>query len=194
MVESSRDEQWNVLELSSFQLETIRTFRAHVAMCLNVTQNHLDRHYTFEQYAEAKGESFAATAGDHAVLNADDPVCRRSRLTRGKRSGSAERRFIGRRDSFGWRTAIATGDVPIPGHAQCARTSWPLWPRRISRGSNGRDRRGGKDVSKRWNIGWSLSPDRWVKFYNDSKATSVDATMKALDSFARIVDHSGRQG
>ncbi len=58
MVESSRDDGWNVLELSSFQLETIAEFRAHIGLALNVTQNHLDRHHTFENYAAAKGRLF----------------------------------------------------------------------------------------------------------------------------------------
>ena len=75
-----------MLELSSFQLETIRTFRAHVGVCLNVTQNHLDRHHTFENYAAAKGNLFRTQQpGDYAVLNADDrralPVVRQARLT-----------------------------------------------------------------------------------------------------------------
>ena len=77
MVETSREDGWNVLELSSFQLETIREFRAHIGVCLNVTQNHLDRHHTFERYAAAKGRLFETQqTGDFAVLNADDPVCR----------------------------------------------------------------------------------------------------------------------
>src|ERR1700722_16510020 len=77
MTETSRADQWNVLELSSFQLETVRTFRAHVGVCLNGTQNHLDRHHTFENYAAAKGNLFRTQQpGDHAVLNADDAVCR----------------------------------------------------------------------------------------------------------------------
>ena len=46
--------QWNVLELSSFQLETIETFRAHIGVALNVTPDHLDRHYTLERYAEGQ--------------------------------------------------------------------------------------------------------------------------------------------
>src|SRR5213078_106049 len=76
MVDSSRDDGWNVLELSSFQLETITEFRAHIALALNVTQNHLDRHHTFEAYAAAKGRLFETQrSGDFAVLNADDPVC-----------------------------------------------------------------------------------------------------------------------
>ena len=76
MVDTSRDDGWNVLELSSFQLETITEFRAHIGLALNVTQNHLDRHHTFENYAAAKGRLFETQqAGDFAVLNADDPVC-----------------------------------------------------------------------------------------------------------------------
>ena len=76
MIAGSRDDGWNVLELSSFQLETIREFRAHIAVALNVTQNHLDRHHTFENYAAAKGRIFEnQRAGDLAILNADDPVC-----------------------------------------------------------------------------------------------------------------------
>ncbi|MGH9582992.1 MAG: Mur ligase family protein, partial [Bryobacteraceae bacterium] len=51
MADSSREGQWNVLELSSFQLETISHFRARIAACLNVTPDHLDRHGTFENYA-----------------------------------------------------------------------------------------------------------------------------------------------
>ncbi|HVP44976.1 MAG TPA: UDP-N-acetylmuramoyl-L-alanine--D-glutamate ligase, partial [Bryobacteraceae bacterium] len=76
MIDSSRPEQWNVLELSSFQLETICRFRAQIGVSLNVTPDHLDRHHTFEKYAAAKGRLFETQqAGDCAVLNADDPVC-----------------------------------------------------------------------------------------------------------------------
>ena len=75
MLETSRPDQWNVLELSSFQLETIRTFHASIAAGLNVTQNHLDRHHTFENYKNAKARLFETQRGDDwAVLNADDPV------------------------------------------------------------------------------------------------------------------------
>src|SRR4051794_6734058 len=76
MNDSSRDDGWNVLELSSFQLETISEFHADIALALNVTQNHLDRHHTFENYAAAKARLFETQRpGDLAVLNAEDPVC-----------------------------------------------------------------------------------------------------------------------
>src|SRR5262249_54172424 len=76
MVETSRDDGWDVLELSSFQLETIPEFRPHLGLGLTVTQNHLDRHPTFDNYTAAKGRLFETQrAGDVAVLNAEDPVC-----------------------------------------------------------------------------------------------------------------------
>src|SRR5438270_3466728 len=65
-----------VLEVSSFQLETIRTFRPKVAVVLNVTPDHLDRHRTFEGYVDAKARMFENQTGkDFAVLNEDDPTC-----------------------------------------------------------------------------------------------------------------------
>ena len=66
-----------MLELSSFQLETIETFRAHIGVALNITPDHLDRHYTLEQYAAAKARLFEnQQRDDFAVLNADDPITR----------------------------------------------------------------------------------------------------------------------
>ena len=75
-VDRSTDDTWVVLEISSFQLETIETFHAHVAVVLNITPDHLDRHHTFENYAAAKARIFEnQTAGDFAVLNADSEPC-----------------------------------------------------------------------------------------------------------------------
>src|SRR6185503_17777384 len=75
LAETSTDESWNVVELSSYQLETIKDFRANVAICLNVTPNHLDRYEGFQDYAAAKHRIFTnQTAEDVAILNADDEV------------------------------------------------------------------------------------------------------------------------
>ena len=75
MVETSRDDGWTVAELSSFQLETIKTFHPSIAVVLNVTPNHMDRYETFNDYAAAKHRIFMnQTAEDVAVLNADDPT------------------------------------------------------------------------------------------------------------------------
>src|SRR5512140_2065178 len=76
LVEQATPETITVLEVSSFQLETIRTFRPKVAAVLNVTPDHLDRHRTFEGYAAAKARIFEnQQERDFAVLNADDPTC-----------------------------------------------------------------------------------------------------------------------
>ena len=62
-----------VLEVSSFQLETIAAFRPHIAVLLNVSQNHLDRHADLEEYFRAKQRLFInQTPEDFAVLNAAD--------------------------------------------------------------------------------------------------------------------------
>jgi UDP-N-acetylmuramoylalanine--D-glutamate ligase len=76
MVATSRDDQWNVLELSSFQTESIDHFHADIAVCLNVTPDHLDRYASFGEYAAAKRKLFETQSeGSYAVLNADDEHC-----------------------------------------------------------------------------------------------------------------------
>jgi UDP-N-acetylmuramoylalanine--D-glutamate ligase len=76
LAERAKPETVIVLEVSSFQLETIQTFRPKVAVVLNVTPDHLDRHRTFEVYVDAKARIFEnQQGGDFAVLNADDPTC-----------------------------------------------------------------------------------------------------------------------
>jgi UDP-N-acetylmuramoylalanine--D-glutamate ligase len=177
MTETSRKDQWNVLELSSFQLENIRTFRADVGVCLNVTQNHLDRHHTFANYAAAKSNLFRTQkAGDFAVLNADDEVCRSfADITpaqvvwfRGRDIGDlmppAEVPIPGMHNAENVMAAAAVAEIAgigKPGVADAVKTF--------------------KAVEHRLEFVAEISG---VRFYNDSKATSVDATMKALDSFA----------
>jgi UDP-N-acetylmuramoylalanine--D-glutamate ligase len=76
LVEKATPETFTVLEVSSFQLETIRRFRPKIAVVLNVTPDHLDRHRSFEAYAAAKARVFEnQQEHDFAVLNADDPTC-----------------------------------------------------------------------------------------------------------------------
>lgn len=75
LAESSTNETWTVCELSSFQLETIKDFRPNVAVALNVTPNHLDRYDFFSDYAAAKHRLFMnQTSEDVAILNADDEI------------------------------------------------------------------------------------------------------------------------
>ena len=85
LVGASNEDTWLVLELSSFQLETASNFSAKIGVCLNVTPDHLDRHKTMDAYSGAKGRLFATQREDgFAVLNADDETCTGySALTRG---------------------------------------------------------------------------------------------------------------
>jgi len=76
LADESTEQTWSVLEISSFQLETIEKFRANVAVILNITPDHLDRHRTLEGYVAAKARIFEnQRPEDFAVLNADDPIC-----------------------------------------------------------------------------------------------------------------------
>jgi len=192
MVETSLAGQFNVLELSSFQLETIKTFHAPIAACLNVTQNHLDRHHTLQGYADAKARLFETQCtGDVAVLNADDPIT----VSFAGRTAARSVWFSGthRPGADAWlqqdevflqgERLVDVHDLRLRGRhnyenvmaaalmareagaqpaqiAQAAATFAPVEHRlELVREING------------------------VAYYNDSKATSVDATSKAIDAF-----------
>ena len=72
---SAKREDVTVVEVSSFQLESVKTFHPHVAALLNITEDHLNRHGTMAQYIRMKQRIFEnQTADDFAVLNYDDPV------------------------------------------------------------------------------------------------------------------------
>src|SRR5579863_3663587 len=73
LIDESTDETWSVLEVSSFQLESTEQFHPSIAVILNITPDHLDRHGSFENYALAKERIFAAqNKNDFVVLNADN--------------------------------------------------------------------------------------------------------------------------
>src|SRR5271169_5128487 len=75
LVDQAGPATWIVLEVSSFQLETIVGFRPRIAVILNITPDHLDRHKTFVNYLNAKARVFEnQRADDFSVLNADDPT------------------------------------------------------------------------------------------------------------------------
>jgi UDP-N-acetylmuramoylalanine--D-glutamate ligase len=191
MVETSSPTQWNVLELSSFQLETIRTFRAEIAACLNVTQNHLDRHHTFENYVHSKARLFETQQhGDAAVLNADDPIT----VEFASHTPAKTTWFSGTRMVAG---AWLEGDViRLQGEALLNVCDLRL------RGRHNYENvmaaalmaeRAGASPSQIARAAATFAPVEHrlelvreiggVAYYNDSKATSVDATLKAIDAF-----------
>jgi len=192
MIETSKPDQWNVLELSSFQLETICRFRAQIAVALNITPDHLDRHHTFEQYAAAKGRLFETQRpGDWAVLNADDPVCvRYASLTKAKPlwfSGTKPvNPGVSLRAGEIWiesERLMATAEIPIRGRHNVENTMAAAAACRLAGASLEQIAaavRTFRAVEHRLEFVRNVSG---VDFYNDSKATNVDATIKALDAF-----------
>jgi UDP-N-acetylmuramoylalanine--D-glutamate ligase len=184
MVESSRADGWNVLELSSFQIETMAEFRAHIALALNVTANHLDRHHTFENYAAAKARLFETQrSGDFAVLNAEDPVCvGYADGTRATAQWFSSRREVSPGASLRGETLVLdgrplmeAGEIPIRGRHNVENVLAAAIAAAIAAAV-----RTFQAVEHRLEFVRKLSG---VDFYNDSKATSVDATLKALDAF-----------
>jgi UDP-N-acetylmuramoylalanine--D-glutamate ligase len=196
LAEHAQPETVIVLEVSSFQLETIQTFRPKVAVVLNVTPDHLDRHRTFEVYVDAKARVFEnQQAGDFAVLNADDPTCvtmaartraqvfwfsRQKEVRQGAwvRDGN-----IVFRDGSGQREVMQASEIPLKGAhnlenvlaAVCASALMGCAPEKIRQAV-----RDFKAVEHRLEF---VATIRGVDYYNDSKATNVDATIKALESF-----------
>lgn len=185
MTETSGAGQWNALELSSFQLENIRTFHAHVAVCLNVTQNHLDRHHTFENYASAKGNLFRTQqAGDYAVLNADDATCKSfAALTAATPLWFSGDDIREGQVFVNGESLMPLADIPIPGRHNAENVMAAAAAARIagvSLAGIAAAVRTFQAVEHRLEF---VAEINGIRFYNDSKATSVDATIKALDSF-----------
>lgn len=185
-----------VAELSSFQLEAVQTLHAHVAVLLNITENHLDRHGTFAAYVAAKAQIFRnQVPEDFAVLNADDPTVMSlapaiaSRkiffsmeqdlpegvlLSHGKilyRVGHLERTLLETED-IRLRGSFNTTNVMAAAAAGCVLGAEFKSLRQAVREFTG--------VEHRLEYVRTI---RGVEFYNDSKATSVDATAKALSTF-----------
>ena len=198
MVESSTEDGWTVVELSSFQLETIKNFHPTIAVVLNVTPNHMDRYETFKDYAAAKHRIFMnQTAEDVAVLNADDPTV--SEWRSGLRAQVAEfsvrhelRQGVFLRDDeliarYGdsVQSVVRPAEMKLRGLHNVENVAAAV-AAGIAAGANLESMR---ETIKRFNpvehrLEFVAEIDG-VKFYNDSKATSVDATLKALEAFAK---------
>lgn len=196
LAERAQRDTTTVLEVSSFQLETIQTFRPKVAVVLNVTPDHLDRHRTFEVYANAKARIFENQRADEfAVLNADDPTCvamalrTRAQVFWFSRQKEVEAGAWVRdgnilfRDASGQREILQVSEIPLKGlhnlenvlAAVCAGALMGCAPEKIREAV-----RNFRAVEHRLEF---VATVNGVDYYNDSKATNVDATIKALESF-----------
>src|SRR5215472_9073404 len=195
LIEESREDTWSVLEVSSFQLESTEQFHPQIAVILNITPDHLDRHGSFENYALAKERIFAAqNENDFVVLNADNA-----------RAAAAAARSVARVYWFSLEHPVSQGawvdgghilfrmskdeavetimplsEIPLKGEhnvenvlaAVCASRLAGATPEVIRSGVENF-----KAVEHRLEY---VATINGVEFYNDSKATNVDATAKAI--------------
>ena len=198
LAEESKDEGWNVLEVSSFQLESTVTFRPDIAVILNVTPDHLDRHGTFAQYLAAKERIFAhQTASDFLILNADDEVASRAAA----RAPSEVYWFSGsrviRQGAFvhagvvAFRASEQTAAEPIlpvesislKGEHNLENVLAAVCAARLADVPAEAIRSAVESFSAVEHRLEFVARIEGVDYYNDSKATNVDAAAKALVAF-----------
>ena len=197
LAETSCENGWTIVELSSFQLETIKDFRPNVAVALNVTPNHLDRYDLFSDYAAAKHRIFMnQTTDDLAILNADDEITLswakglKANITlfsvkkeldeglflRGRDlvcRANGKEKILTTRDDIFLRGLHNVENVLASLAAGLACGAPPDSMRETVKNFKG--------VEHRIEF---VAEIEGVKFYNDSKATSVDASAKALEALS----------
>ena len=198
LVDASREDGWSVLEVSSFQLETTGSFRPQIAVILNITPDHLDRHGNFANYVAAKERIFAnQTPEDALVLNADDDAASRCAAHAKSRVFWFSRTRIVRQGVFihegtimfraseqsAPEPVLKVSSIPLKGAhnvenvlaAACAARLAGVRPEAI-RSAVEKFRA----VEHRLEF---VANVHGVDYYNDSKATNVDAAMKAIAAF-----------
>ena len=198
MAAESTPETWSVLEVSSFQLETIEHFEPKIALVLNITPDHLDRHGSFANYAAAKARiTENQTAGDFLILNAEDEATKLiASKTKAQIFWFSPRRPIKQGafvhgEGIYFRPAegatpepiLPVSEIPLAGAhnvenvlaAVCAARLAGI-PALVIRKAVGSF----QAVEHRLEFVREIDG---VRFFNDSKATNVDATSKALAAF-----------
>jgi UDP-N-acetylmuramoylalanine--D-glutamate ligase len=199
LVKESSAETVSVLEVSSFQLETVEEFHPHVAAVLNITPDHLDRHGSFEKYAAAKTRiTENQTAEDFLVLNAEDKAAQMVALkTKAQIFWFSGRRPIKQgafvhgesilfipREGAKAEPVMPVSEIHLKGSHNVENVLAAVCMARLGNISAERIRASVaafKAVEHRLEL---VKVVNGVEFYNDSKATNVDAAMKAVTSFA----------
>ncbi len=195
-VPTSTPEDIYVTELSSFQLEGISSFKPFVGSILNLTPDHLDRYRDFESYIEAKKRIFMnQSSSDFAVLNADDP---RTASMAGEVASQAV--LFSRRIEPGWGTFVRGGDliyrdenreqvllsaadIGLKGEHNLENVLAACAIALLAGAGAGSMRdavHGFIGVEHRLEQAAEIEG---VLYFNDSKATNVDATIKSLEAF-----------
>ena len=198
LIGKSSDEGWSVLEVSSFQLESTELFHPRIAVILNITPDHLDRHGTFENYARAKERiSKAQTSADFLILNADNvPAAaaaarssaniywfsREKVVTQGAWVEDAQIVFRVSEDSE-IESIIPLDAIPLKGSHNVENVLAAVCAARLA-GAPAQGIRKAieafRAVEHRLEY---VATYNGVEYYNDSKATNVDAAAKAIAAF-----------
>lgn len=194
---SATENSWSVVELSSFQLETIKDFRPNVAIGTNVTPNHMDRYDFFSDYAAAKHRLFMnQTADDVAILNVDDEITaswakglKANVVLFSVRKELDEGLFLRNRElvcrANGKEKVLTTRDEIFVRGLHNVENVLAGFAAGLACGASPDSMRetvaNFKGVEHRIEF---VDEIENVKFYNDSKATSVDATLKALEALS----------
>ncbi|MFY9675316.1 MAG: UDP-N-acetylmuramoyl-L-alanine--D-glutamate ligase, partial [Terriglobales bacterium] len=195
-VDQATPDTWIVLEVSSFQLETIVDFRPHIAVILNITPDHLDRHKTFANYINAKARIFENQGPeDFTVLNADDPttialaertLAQRFLFSRKKEiavGAFVRGAHIYFRDGHKEQEIMPLSEIPLKGAHNLENVLAAISVGMLAGAQPAQIRsavQNFKAVEHRLEF---VAKVAGVDYYNDSKATNVDATIKALESF-----------
>lgn len=198
LVESSREDGWTVVELSSYQLETIKEFRPTVAVVLNLMPDHMDRYESLTDYGAAKHRIFRnQTAGDAAILNADDAIV--ASWARGLSAHvvmfSTEReleeglflrdgRELVARTYAGERVLLTREEMQLKGAHNVQNVLAALAAGLACGASPDSMRATVRRFAPVEHRLERVAEVEGVTYYNDSKATNVDAALKALEALA----------